>query len=604
MIRLLARSSIMGIPCFRALKSLRLQRTLILADHFGFCPLTAIMLLVALFSGCSAPGGATPSRSPDPDPASYLVSTNIIGSGIISPPVQDVLPGTQAEFSVSSDSGYRISNISGCGGSLNGNVYITGIINENCTVTVNFVHRSLPAEEFIFDNGGPDTLAKGKWAPSYAPYPIGSGSLASKEAGASYTFKAPVVGLYDLYLWWTPGPDRSAAVRVDIYDAAIRIDMVYVDQQYNGGRWNRLGSYYFSGSASIVIISPESQNTTCADAVRLVRIADEGPRVSITYPPVNHLQTSPDLVVMADALYLEKGWGIRFLLDAGARSIDLYLPPFKAEFKGIDPGEHTVEALIIDDHGMEVAGPDAYHQVNKIGIGGYYVAMGDSITLGLGDDFDGDDTSLDGRDRSSGYAPILNNFLAESKEFPHRIVNEGVAGARSVNGAVFIQALLAKHPGAQAFLVQYGTNDSYSSPAPIPSGLGLLPVDDGYHGSYKDYMQQIVDAVLEAGKEVYLARIPVALGQTSNGTPFPDPQTASRNKRIRDYNEVVLELAHANGITLSFPDFYAYFTEENPETGRFRYEEEFADNLHPNGLGYQSMARLWKESIANIPPAD
>jgi hypothetical protein len=56
----------------------------------------------------------------------------------------------------------------------------------------------------------------------------------------------------------------------------------------------------------------------------------------------------------------------------------------------------------------------------------YYVAIGDSITFGEGDDDPSDDISQDGRNSGGGYEPILNDRLTDmTGGVPHTIVNEG-----------------------------------------------------------------------------------------------------------------------------------------------------------------------------------
>jgi lysophospholipase L1-like esterase len=523
----------------------------------------------------------------------YQVTTAAGAGGKISPSSQDVLHGGKTQFTVTVDAGHRLEKIGGCGGGLLDITYHTGIITEKCEVRAHFVPLTAPAAEIIIDNE-PGPL--GKWEPSDAPNPYGAGSLQSREAKASYTFTAQASGTYDLYLWWTQAPDRSTDVPVEIHDATGLIAKVSVDQQRNGGRWNRLGTFIFSEEARIVIISPGT-TSACADAVRLIRIDDGGPRVTLTSPAGRHLQTSPDLTARADGLFLQKGWGVRFLLDAGAQSLDDYQPPYEATFKGVPVGEHVIDAMAIDEQGREV--PDAGRsRVTQIGIGRYLVAMGDSITWGAGDDLLSDNHSLDGRDGPRGFEPVLNDLLTAARKLPHRIASEGVGGNRAEDGIYSIHGLLGKHPEAQVFLVLYGTNDSFQAWNPVPSGRGLLPADSGYHGTYKDHMQQIIEAAFGAGKKVNLAKVPIALGDSSQGSKFADPQTARRNQLIREYNEVIDELVKANGIAVSPPDLYAYFTEKNPATGKYRYEEEYADNVHFNGQGYRSMARLWKEALA------
>jgi hypothetical protein len=137
---------------------------------------------------------------------------------------------------------------------------------------------------------------------------------------------------------------------------------------------------------------------------------------------------------------------------------------------------------------------------------------------------------------------------------------------------------------------------------PVPSGLVfyglqpgdpgygelLEPGDSGYEGSFLDNMQQIIDAVVAAGKIPILAKVPITLGPCSTCTPFSDPDTASRNILITDYNLVINSLITANGIETTAPDFFDYFRTN---------QDQFSDNLHPDGIGYQSMASLWFNAL-------
>jgi lysophospholipase L1-like esterase len=139
---------------------------------------------------------------------------------------------------------------------------------------------------------------------------------------------------------------------------------------------------------------------------------------------------------------------------------------------------------------------------------------------------------------------------------------------------------------------------------PVPSGLGLHEGEAGYAGSYKDNMQQIIDEILGAGMEPLLAKVPIALGPCGNPNDcgrYDDPiEDAERNNLIEEYNQVVDELVSANGISVTPPDFYNYFLEDDPDTGEPRYETQYNvnDNYHPNGIGYQSMADLWFSALS------
>jgi lysophospholipase L1-like esterase len=317
--------------------------------------------------------------------------------------------------------------------------------------------------------------------------------------------------------------------------------------------------------------------TTMAE-LNVLQTACITPSVSLVQPQSYFLQTSADLFVSAEAC-LATGQGVRLMIDGGTGGgggeFDDYAAPYEVIFTGSGTFEHVVDAFVIDSVGTVVPGIAAHDQSIQVGIGDYYVAMGDSIIQGFGDNIPFDDVSQDGRNTGGGFTPILDDLLTTSKGIPHTVVNEGVGGAKSAGGASLISTLLASHPNAQQFLIIYGTNDA-NIILPVPSGLGLQPGDAGYPGSFKDNMQQIIDAINAAGKVAVLAKAPVAL-----------PVGGARDTLIQEYNLVIDELVAipANNILTTPPDFHTYF-----ETA---FPTEYFDDIHPNGSGYQSMAGLY-----------
>jgi lysophospholipase L1-like esterase len=271
---------------------------------------------------------------------------------------------------------------------------------------------------------------------------------------------------------------------------------------------------------------------------------------------------------------IHAGWGVRFTVTENGGAVvgqfDDYSAPFETTFTGLNQGDHDVDVTIIDGSGAEAGGVNSSDQASQVGIGDYYVGIGDSITKGFLDDVASDDTSLDGRNTLGGYEPVLNNLLTASRGYPNAVFNEGVAGDTSIEGLSLVPSIIAEHPEANAFLVQYGTNDAG---LPLPSGLTLSEGQAGYSGSFKDNMQQIITMITNAGKQAYLAKAPFANGGFS-----------VRNSLIQEYNMVIDELIFENSIGVTAPDFYSFF-EVNLD--------QYADELHPNGIGYQSMANLW-----------
>jgi hypothetical protein len=127
---------------------------------------------------------------------------------------------------------------------------------------------SLP---IVIDNGDPGTSSTGPWITSGALAPFGASSLYSRTAGATYTFSTPLApGTYEVSLWWTTWPSRETAVPVSVLHAGGTASST-VNQQQRGGQWNAIGTWSFGsqGSVSIKSLGPGS---TCADAVRWVRV--------------------------------------------------------------------------------------------------------------------------------------------------------------------------------------------------------------------------------------------------------------------------------------------------------------------------------------------
>jgi len=204
--------------------------------------------------------------------------------------------------------------------------------------------------------------------------------------------------------------------------------------------------------------------------------------------------------------------------------------------------------------------------IHSFPTGEYYVAVGDSITLGTGDD-----NTADG----IGYEPVLGNLLTldTSRGYPNTVVNEGLPSDDSADGLLptRLPAILARNPDAKYYLIQYGTNDA-NPVVNTPSGLGQNPAPAG---TFKDNLQRMIDLIQATGKLPFLAKVPYSTD-------------TSRTAKILEYNQVIGELVAENGISVTPPDFYSWFQ---------AHQEELADSLHPNGVGYQSMAALWFNAL-------
>ena len=342
-----------------------------------------------------------------------------------------------------------------------------------------------------------------------------------------------------------------------------------------------------------------ARNVSCSFDDIVVDVAPTGPVIGLSIPDgtapahaSSEYFVDRDGVLDVTALSTQTTGvgGVEFTIDAGTAAeistTDLALP-YSAQFV-LPPGEHTVSATLLDSGAAALTAADASAAFPQVGSGGIHLAcLGDSITAGLTDDIALDDTSADKRNTGGGYEPVLNNYLSAANGVPVTVLNEGIPGEKSSQAAARIGRVLDRFPEAGAVLVSYGTNDSSGS-MPLASGLGLATNHPDYPGSYKDYMQQIIDAVLATGKRVYPGKIPAHY------------KSSRQDGIIQSYNQVIDELM--DQLTVDYPadyagftppDMHSYFTNNPAEIG--------SDGIHPNGAGYQSMARLWCEALNGQP---
>ena len=126
------------------------------------------------------------------------------------------------------------------------------------------------------------------------------------------------------------------------------------------------------------------------------------PFVRIIDPQTGGIQQEPNMTVTASVCLnadLHSGWGVKYVIDGGITEQIVTLPPdgiihsdtFSAVFTGLNPADHVIEAFIVDNQNITVLGEETYHMVSGVGLGDIYVAIGDSITYGVGDDYHEDD---------------------------------------------------------------------------------------------------------------------------------------------------------------------------------------------------------------------
>ncbi len=100
----------------------------------------------------SGSGADSPLISGGSEDVVVSVTGNIIHGSISPSQNQAVEAGEQVVFTVMPDNGYRLE-ISGCGGTLLGDIYTTAAVDENCSISVSFTPWVIGERYQVFGNG-------------------------------------------------------------------------------------------------------------------------------------------------------------------------------------------------------------------------------------------------------------------------------------------------------------------------------------------------------------------------------------------------------------------------------------------------------------------
>ncbi|MGD9211677.1 MAG: SGNH/GDSL hydrolase family protein, partial [Desulfobacteraceae bacterium] len=330
----------------------------------------------------------------------------------------------------------------------------------------------------------------------------------------------------------------------------------------------------------------------------VVSSLDDTPKVIISAPMSYSVQNTGEdvqpytLLASAVAANMPTGGGVRFSLDGGVVCDD-YAAPYntldcstESGFDNVAVGDHTITAVMINSSGQPLAdSADKDQDVNaQIGVGGDYLVMfGDSISNGVGDDSDDPllDTQNDsdnGKNLNRGAAPVINDFLSDQSGLPTVVYNEGLGGTTSQHGSSRLDSTLDRHPTSDAWLILFGTNDSGVS-INLPDGSDCSETDFQNNvgsciGTYKYYLREIILNLKSMDKTPLLAKVPYLLNAPQNQVDL-----------VEKYNEVVDQLVEEHELAAQAPDLYTYFYDHQ--------DTEFYDSLHPNGIGYATLARMW-----------
>ena len=313
----------------------------------------------------------------------------------------------------------------------------------------------------------------------------------------------------------------------------------------------------------------------CQDKARFdnVLITDPNlePRIIINEPSaytVDPISGPVDLTVSAQVANLPSGAWVEFYLNEDTVNIKSDLEaPFTVQFTALTSGNYEVTAVLRDAEGKELDKDN--NQAVGIG-GGYYVAVGDSITNGSGDRYRDDNISSDGRTVAfQGYGAALNDKLTDYFSLPQIVFNEGIPGDTSDDSIDSIDSILERHANADTVLLLLGTNDAMA-------GVSAT--------TFFDNMQYIVDQIHDSGKTVRYALVPPQLRSSGSFN-------TTINNYVVAYNNRLASLENAE----EGPDLYSFFYSN---LGLFK------DTCHPNSLGHACISQLWFNNLSGTTGND
>lgn len=221
-----------------------------------------ILLLVIVSVSCGGGGGGT---------TSYTISATAGDNGSASPASASVNQGSTTTITVTPDTGFQIDTVSGCGGSLAGNTYTTGVITADCTVTASFVAIPPTIGGFDFALKEGDFWEFG-WDGTVSRFSQGSGGSTSNESGTfRLTLGAPSniggVTLYQILVSGNPdwGDTRDFSPRwthigIDSHKIYGSTDGATLEVVFDAetGAWSGGGFFSEWPSDTLIVAGPGS----------------------------------------------------------------------------------------------------------------------------------------------------------------------------------------------------------------------------------------------------------------------------------------------------------------------------------------------------------
>ncbi len=128
-----------------------------------------------------------------------------------------------------------------------------------------------PAQDVTIDNDTAQTSSTGSWQSKNSGQATNNNYRLSDNNANTYRWTPTGLNnnTYEVYAKWIGNNQHNANTQYTISHKG-QADNSVQNQKANGGQWNLLGTYMFSGNGSEYIEVSDSGGKTVADAIRLV----------------------------------------------------------------------------------------------------------------------------------------------------------------------------------------------------------------------------------------------------------------------------------------------------------------------------------------------
>ncbi|MBN2163152.1 MAG: FAD-dependent oxidoreductase [Pontiellaceae bacterium] len=448
-----------------------------------------------------------------------------------------------------------------------------------------------PQPETVIDNADAEVQITGSWlSASTTPGFAGSDYLHDNNEGQgtkNVFFPFFGSGYYRVYLRWTSHDNRASNVPIEI-NQANGLAVKQVDQRSDGGVWNLLGIYPFSGAAGegVRILNTGANGYVVADAVGFAAIDEttDSDEDGLTDLREVELGLDPD---ESDAAFVA---GIQlhpeyFDLHKESEVQDIFLSGPRIDVPDAATAalqfELQDESVVLEafDRPLDTTGDRRFFRALVAGQPLNFLtdlASGDHITMIVYG------TSLTA---NGAWVGRLGSWLGAAYPGQVTLINSGLSGKNSAEGVAQLQAKVLDH-NPDVIFIEFAMNDAFLYDPPTPS-LSVQEARDNLEFMIDSILAENPDCeiILQTMNTVWDSPPPAGSGLSATKRPYLSDYYAMYRSVAADRNLLLID-HHPTWAALQANDLSAF-------------EAAIPDGVHPGAAGldtYMVPFLKWKVS--------